>query len=84
MLIYNSIETFLRRQIVTAEVLSKDLFNTQLNTVIDKWRSEVTYDFLQTIDLCRVNMQGNMLFSDKYNFGWYGVPPGILYLYFYG
>ena len=82
--IYDSLETFLHRQIVTAEVLSKDLLNAQLRIVIDKWRSGVIYDFLQTIDLFRANMQGNVLLSDQYNFRWHGMPPGLVYLYFYG
>ena len=82
--VYDSLDTFLRRQIVTAEVLSKDLFTSQLSTAIDKWQAGVTYDFLQTVYLFQANMQGNMLLSNEYNFRWHAIPPGRVYVYFNG
>lgn len=82
--IYSSLKSFLRRQIVTSEVLSKDLFNEKLNIVVEKWSSGVTFDFLQTIDLFRASMQGNLLLSIRYNFGWRAAMPGIVFFYFYG
>ena len=80
--INNSLQTFLRRQLVTAEVLSEELFNLQLRTTTEKWRNGMIYDLFQVIGPFRANMQGNILLSNEYNFGWYTVPPRIIYLYF--
>ncbi|UJR19355.1 hypothetical protein I4U23_022484 [Adineta vaga] len=80
--ISSSLERFLRRQIVRTEVLSKDLLNIQLTTLIEQWRNGTTYDVLQTINLFRANMQGNMLLSDSYNFQWHSTIFNDVYLYF--
>lgn len=52
--------------------------------IISKWRNGVIYDFLQTIDLFRTNIQGNMLLVDQYNFLWYVTFSGVVQFYFNG
>ena len=80
--ISDSLQTYIRRQLVSSEVLLEDFFNVQLRTTTEKWREGILYNFVQVIDLFRVNMQTNQLLSNGYNFGWYFIPFPPLDLYF--
>ena len=80
--INTSLQAFFRRRLVTAEVLSKDLFEAQLNVATDQWQRGITYDLTQMIDLFRAHSQGNQFLSDNYNVQWYVPSGGTIYFVF--
>lgn len=80
--INKSLQIFLRRPLVTAQLLSKQLVDAQFKVAIDQWRNGITYDLSQTIDLFRAHTQGNQLLSNNYNFKWHISYDGTIYFFF--
>ncbi|CAF1291112.1 unnamed protein product [Adineta ricciae] len=63
----NALEIFLQTQFVGSQVLSRELFESQMNSSIENWQSETINQFQRTIQLLRATTQGNQLMNHALN-----------------
>ena len=62
--IENALLIFLQTQFVSSQVLSKDFFESQADSIIEDWKSVTINRFLRTLDLIGATTQGNQLMSN--------------------
>ncbi|CAF5191520.1 unnamed protein product, partial [Rotaria sp. Silwood1] len=56
-----SIKTFLQTQFLSSQVISKNRFETKINSSINDWKSQTIDQFLQTIKIFQAVSHGNQL-----------------------
>ena len=60
-----ALQVFLQSQLVSSQVISQQLFESQVNFSIHNWESSTKQRFIRTIELVRAMHFGNHLFSDS-------------------
>lgn len=61
----SSLQRFLEQTMVTAQVISRDLFELQTNSSVDNWKKTTVNSFIRTLDVIRAMEHGNHLaFAD--------------------
>ncbi|CAF4193858.1 unnamed protein product, partial [Adineta steineri] len=63
----NGIKTFLQTQLVSSQIDSQDLFESEINLLISDWRTLVLNRFLRPINIIRTISQGNLLMNSGLN-----------------
>lgn len=57
----NAREVFYQTKLISAEVIPKELFQSQVNRTIETWKADTSNAFLRTIQIIRATTQGNQL-----------------------
>ncbi|CAF1632663.1 unnamed protein product [Rotaria sp. Silwood1] len=63
-----SIKTFLQTQFLSSQVISKNRFETKINSSINDWKSQTIDQFLQTIKIFQAVSHGNQLMSEQFHY----------------
>ena len=58
---------FYQTKLISEKVLPKDIFYSQINSIIENWKSNTINTFLRTIDIIRATTQGNQLMNGFLN-----------------
>ena len=66
--VYNSRSTFLQTQFVSSQVVKQNIFDLEINSLIDNWKSNTINRFQQALQLIRATNQGNKLLNTLFNF----------------
>ncbi|UJR20228.1 hypothetical protein I4U23_023359 [Adineta vaga] len=66
-----ALNIYLQTQFVGSQVLSQQLFESQMNSSIQNWQSATINQFLRTIQLLRATTQGNQLLHHALNADFY-------------
>ena len=64
----NTLQLFLQRQIVGSQIISQELFKSQINESIEEWKLNTLNSYLRPVQLIRVTNQGNQLINSFHNF----------------
>jgi hypothetical protein len=64
----DSLQVFLQNQFVSSQVISQQIFLSQINESIEEWKSTTLNSFLRPIQLILVTNQGNQLINALHNF----------------
>jgi len=64
----DSLQLFLQNQFVSSQVISQQIFRSQINESIEEWKSTTLNSFLRPIQLILVTNQGNQLINALHNF----------------
>ncbi|CAF1487303.1 unnamed protein product, partial [Rotaria sordida] len=67
----SALQVFLQRQFVSSQIISQELFRSQINESIERWKSNTLNSFLHLTQLIRVTNQGNQLINSFHNFYFY-------------
>ncbi|CAF1399346.1 unnamed protein product [Rotaria sordida] len=67
----SALQVFLQRQFVSSQIISQELFRSQINESIEEWKSNTLNSFLHLTQLIRVTNQGNQLINSFHNFYFY-------------
>ena len=59
----NALQVLLQTQYVAAQMMSQELFESEITTIIDNWRLNTIAKYLRMIQLTREIQYGNKLFS---------------------
>ncbi|CAF1302103.1 unnamed protein product [Adineta ricciae] len=62
-----ALSVFLQTQLVNSQVLSREFFESQSNSLIQNWQSTTVHQFIRTIQLMDALVQGNRLNSGQLN-----------------
>jgi hypothetical protein len=60
--------TFLQTQFVSSQVVQENIFDLEINSLIDNWKSNTINRFEQALQLIRATNQGNKLLNIFFNF----------------
>ena len=63
-----ALQTFLQAVFVSSEVVSEQIFESQIHSLIESWQLSTTNRYQGVIQLVRATNQGNLLLNDRYNF----------------
>ncbi|CAF0824548.1 unnamed protein product [Adineta ricciae] len=66
--ITNALDIFLQSQFISSQVISEELFENQMNSLIEDWKATTLNTFKSTIQLIRQSIDGNQLISADHNF----------------
>ncbi|CAF4027526.1 unnamed protein product, partial [Rotaria sordida] len=64
----SALQVFLQKQFVSRQIISQELFRSQINESIERWKSNTLNSFLHPIQLIRITNQGNQLINSFHNF----------------
>ena len=66
-IVMNALETFNSTKFITGQALRENLFNEQINTIINTFQSTTELTFYQSFDLIRFSTQTNALLSGLFS-----------------
>ena len=69
---------FLRQKFITTEVTPKDIFERQVDTIVNDWQNVMNSDFLRSYELFRTTWLGNKLMSNHFNVILLSLQPGYV------
>ncbi|CAF1345546.1 unnamed protein product, partial [Rotaria sordida] len=72
-------QVFLQKQFVSRQIISQELFQSQINESIEGWKSNTLNSFLHPIQLIRVTNQGNQLINIPTNYSTYSCARSSAY-----
>jgi hypothetical protein len=64
----NALQLFLSTQYVAPKIIAKEMFDAQMQSLIEIWHTSTTNRFLNIIQIIKIPNQGNQLISDRSNF----------------
>ncbi|CAF1397819.1 unnamed protein product [Rotaria sp. Silwood1] len=73
--VHTNIKTLLQTQFLSSQVISKDRFEIQINSLISDWKSQILNQFLQAIKIFQAVSHGNQLMSARLEYHVYRNNP---------
>ncbi len=64
----NALQLFLSAHYVPSKIIAKEMFDAQMQSLIEIWRTSTTNRFLNIIQFIKITNEGNQLISDRSNF----------------